>query len=298
MLRIGFHMFVVVLSMGADVALARLAQEAAATREPSKPAIPPKEKARLEWPTFEPFEFARLLHASSMNKESGAFDPVAAAKQLREVCDLQKNIRGFDGEISTELSKKMMWSMVPIFLIELEPLSRDLDWDVDELALASLITEQLRKLPEPVEVDLAKPETRADGLEKIATWFKAQVKEPKRFGEMILSMEQGPYFGTAADVPEGAKVVGEMSVTKNLQLKVLDVEGSDRRVAAYRDGERIWARTLRYHGDFGPLNTIGFLGGRAKPLGPYGYRAPMSYGENASLFLDADGNFLFYLLGF
>lgn len=273
------------------------AQDDSSAQEPGKPASPPRDKARMEWPTFEPFEFARLLHASSVNKKSGAFDPVAAAKQLREFLSVLKNVKGLDGRAS-EVSGKMKWTFVPIFMIELEPLTRDLDWDADELALASFITEQLKALPEGIEVDLAESETRADGLEKIATWFKTQVKAPKRYGEMILSMEQGPYFGTAADVPEGANVVGVMSVTENLQLKVLDVEGADRRVAAYRDGEQIWARTLRYGGDFGALNTIYFLEDQATPLGPYGFGAPMSYGENATLFLDPEGNFLFYLLGF
>lgn len=296
MQRIKYYALFASLTLVAVTAFGRSAQDDSSTQEPAKPASPPRDEARLEWPTFEPFEFARLLHANSMNEKSGEFDPLASAKQLRELCKSMQDFKGLDGR-NAEVTRKMKWSFVPIFMIELEPLTRDLDWDADELALASFIAEQLKAVPEGIEVDLAKPEMRAEELEKLATWFQNQVKEPIRYGEMILSMEQGPYFGTAADVPEGANVVGVMSVTETLQLKVLDVEGSDRRVAAYRDGEKIWARTFRYGGDQGALNTIRFLGAEATYLGRYGYCAPMSYGENASLFLDAKGNFLFYLLG-
>lgn len=298
MRRIEYLAICVALSAFSSLSPARIPQEEVPKLRSKERADAENDSERLEWPTFEPFEFARLIHAKSFDENSGTFDPEFSAKQLRELIDGLQNFEELSDAAANRVRLKMAWSLVPIFLIELEPLIHDLDWDASELDLAVLATNHLKLLPEGVEVDLAAPEGRRKGLEKIVKWFTTQVKDPIRYGEMILSMNQGPYVGIVAEVTANAKIVGAVDVTKSVELKLLDVEGADRRIAAYRDGELIWARTFMHFDSREAVNNVRFLSRRIEVLGSYGFRVEMNYGENLSLYLDPDGNFQFYLQSF
>lgn len=98
----------------------------------------------------------------------------------------------------------------------------------------------------------------------------------------------------------GARTVQELAGTRyqTIELKVHDVEGSDRRLAAYRDRKPIWARTLANFGGSHSLNNLEFLGDRVEALGLYGFRVAMIDGRSMSVYLDSEGNFLFYMLSF
>jgi len=197
------------------------------------------------------------------------------------------------GEKASEDRRLWYWQ-VPMVLDELRPLWDTLEWEAAQLqrALAAAHFFAKQEGPRTLRFVEGKHAENQLQLEQLMAWFRVEAGKPESFALMLISDEDGPW-----------PLADAKAATKELETGALDFEGG-RRLVLRHDGKGAgpwmlqlvagkkaqWTKALsRVPGDA----ELRFSG-EPQPMGERGWVLSLDSGRTHTLYLDAQGQPLFY----
>ena len=248
--------------------------------------------------SFEPFFASRMWGVS--------FGPTAPTPVSDEfVVQLEELARKITSDLSvvdehpanrTDLdpamssSRRSAWAMIPFVVLQLQALPGHDDWQSIHVRAADAIV-AVAKAADP-SVDVGFHEDSAarnrESLQHLLTWFDEQSLDPQRLGYMIFTLDDGPWRlmpSQNACVPTESK-----PITGDFALRLCRQESGRWSIEGIRDDAPVWSRELTEV----PKSALSFAPGEAIPLGKYGWRINMTFGELVHFYIDRRLEPMFY----
>jgi len=203
-------------------------------------------------------------------------------------------------ELDPEPHRESAWKLVPSLFAALRPLCDKDEWSRHDVECANVIASHLARSVASPSVSFTE-ESTADNRERLRTlvrWFRERTSEPRTLGCMILTMDDGPFYGVDAGESvlfskRDAVVAGQFQVTLGEcprgDTTVWALRGS-------RGGRVLWTRILSRDGR--PIREAVMLQhDMVEEFGPYGWRVHLGVaGEHGHVYIGRDGHLLFYFL--
>jgi len=271
----------------------------------------------LEYPTFEPFVASRMYEVLFAQPEKvdlaelaeavETFDEVnEAGKAAGERAGGIERSRGPSALLrpSVPASEEPLLSLLPVVMIRMAPLWESESWSEDQVLLAQQSATFLSRFagaPALVFEEDADKSNRA-AIEDLVRWFHATVGRPEVMAAMIFTMDDGPYAGLPYETSRVFPSTDTKALDEHIELRLAEIErdGEPWLLQCVRDGELLWSRVVSGKPD-GGVRSARFSQSEAQPLGTYGWKVFMrvewTYGaEGAHIYVDTEGNLLFYFL--
>jgi hypothetical protein len=257
--------------------------------------------AEEPFPTFEPFVASRMWSigfgepgtllspdemSTTLNRVIGEFDSVTK--------DLPPDSAAVAPELDAgiNLADRGIWSMLPAAVMQLRPLWDRPDWSGDEIALANSVARLIATVDQRVEFRFQTGHDQANqiSLGKLAEWFKAQTRQPNRYGYMIFTLDEGPWMGLDYSQRSSLTILDRQTIDGDFTLQLCQTVGEQWCLQGLQGGIVEWTKILtQVPGDEFMFTTDG-----PTALGPYGWKVHMTFGEYTHVYLDRDKRFLFY----
>jgi hypothetical protein len=292
-------------------ALAALAVLAAQDPSATAPQEPP-----LAYPTFEPFLSSKVqalifgdvdkVDLDELSKKLAQLDEVQRVSKDAAEKVAPKPTEGPSAALLPKLDGKQdaIYSLLPIVMIKLRALWDAPSWTDEQCASASKAAEIVARLPDApaLAFEKSKDEKNHAELERLVRWFYAQTAKPHLYAAMIFTLDDGPFAGLPFDAPAALPSERVQKLDEHLELRLSKVERAKEPwvLQCLRDGKPLWARVISAAPDQS-VGEVGFTSAPPTRHGRYGWtvhlHADWTYGdEHAPVYLDAQGNFLFYFL--
>jgi hypothetical protein len=268
----------------------------------------------LTYPTYEPFVSTPMFEVLFEDLEH--LDLSALAEQVGELSGIKVHSRGPvepvtgddaqplpSARLSPELpaGERTLYVLLPVVMMKLEPLWGATNWTPEQVTLAksaATIVGRIEGAPALV-FEERKPAENQAALERLVRWFKATATRPECCAAMIFSLDAGPYAGRVFETDEALPAAATQRIDEHLELRLCKVERPAEPcvLQLFRDGALVWSRVLSGAPD-GAISEAVFTS-QVQALGAYGWRVPFktrwSHGvDQGQLYLDADGDLLFY----
>lgn len=244
----------------------------------------------LHFPTFEPFAASRMWKfiAVEVSTESGP-DYAEQARGLRELI-------GAPGESSSEMAREeldpeFLWCMVPPLLIQLEPLWNSEDWTLDAREFAQLVGYTLNEIDSSASFEFRASDQADPALElrRIVRWFNRQIEDPQSYGQMIFTMDDGPWLPDSLPPDLALEASEAQQITEQFLLEIGQHPDHGWWMRGVEDGATTWIVGLGHVPDepfhFGKSPTA---------LGSYGWKINAYFHEYTHLYLSPEYELLFY----
>lgn len=284
------------------------------------PKTPPPEEAPqpIEFPTFGPFQEARMFKLFA--KDVDKVDLAKAAAQQKQIADIQKESREVAEKYGEQRSRetagalllpelenaaRAQYSLVPVAMMQIEPLWKVEKWTTEHLARAASPLEYLGSIAGAPQLALKEGKDTENHvqLEKLVRWFDDQIAKPELYASMIITMDDGPFVGlpyakTGVLEARSTAVLDEKTA---MELHLCKDESLPEPwiLQVVKAGKPLWTRVF----SGSPRGTISEaeLSKSTKHWPRYGWKAFLkirwSYGsEMAYLYLSPKGELCFYFL--
>ena len=249
-------------------------------------------------PSFEPFFASRMWNVAFGPRASMA----VTSELVETVEELTQEIRSeraktFErtlepSDLNPQLSdhQRMVWSMVPFSVLQLRELPKDGRWNPLEIRLAKAVG-RIAEAADPEMGTLVfgeSPTHNRESLERIFIWFSSQTRDPLIAGYMIFTMDDGPW----RPLPTESKCLdGEIKpVGDEFELRICRTPSGHWLIEGLEDSVPVWSRELAEI----PSTSLKFGEGDAIPLGTFGWRINMSFGEIVHFYVDPRFEPMFY----
>lgn len=273
--------------------------------------------ARLEYPTFEFATSSRMFPLVG-----GALDRVdlaELAEQLDRVGAINEESRDFAERLTgtrpregpsaelrpgVEPGERLLYALVPIVMLKLEPLWHAPTWSGEQVELANDAAKIVGRIGGAPVLAFEPGDDAGNraGLEQLVRWFRGSAARPETLAAMIFTLDDGPFVGLPYAAAPALPAVQRQRIDAHTELSLSQVEreGESWVLQGVRDGEPIWSRVVSGL-PIGEVAEVRLLGVAPQELGAYGWHVPFrvdwKYGrEQAHLYLDPEGELLFYFL--
>lgn len=193
---------------------------------------------------------------------------------------------------SLGMTERFLWTMIPSTFLRLQPLWQKEEWTEDEVKFARSAAQLVDTLsPEShFEFRLNHGLENHENLDRMIEWFRVQAKEPQRYGYMIITFDDGPWLAPSYYSSDSLTTFERVAISDEFDLELCKTATDQWILRGVTNGEITWIKVLSKV----PPGDFGFLPSAVTPLGSYGWKINMSFGEYTHVYLDAQKELLFY----
>ncbi len=259
------------------------------------------------YPSFEPFTASRMW---PLMGEPQVSVPVGEAATeidnfLDEIDNLLNEANIFDEQapvgatedpetLDPNLSTKerLLWLEIPVTFLQLQPLWHKDEWTEDEVNFARSSARLVAAVSPQSRFEFQQNHDleNRENLNRMVDWFRLQAKEPHRYGYMIHTFDDGPWLALDYDAGSDLTIIDKVAISDGFDLELCKTTTDQWCLRGVAHGEVTWTKVLSKV----PSGDFGFLPSALTPLGPYGWKINMSFGEYTHVYLDAQNQLLFY----
>jgi hypothetical protein len=197
------------------------------------------------------------------------------------------------GEKVGEDRRLWLWQ-VPIVLDRIAPLWQEGEWDEAQLAQAGVAARFFAQQegPPALRFSAGRHAENVAQLDRLMAWFRAEVARPESYALMLITDEDGPFVPAQGQAASKEKELGALALddARRLVLRRDDKGGGPWMIQLQKGKKPAWTRTLT---EVPPDAALRFVG-EPVPLGEQGSLVRLDFGRALSLYLDGQGQPLFY----
>lgn len=291
------------------VLLAAAATTSAVTAQDAPTPPPTAASQAAPSPGLEPFKESRFWKVATEHvRKEGLTGPALKAMQQEFTVVRSTNAvaaaegRDVDGtKLAEDLilgfkvdeARKIWFWQVPIVLDQLAPLWAVAEWDADQLARAQVAADFFARQSGPPRLVFAEGRSAENHaqLEALADWFRKEVAQPESYALMIVTDDDGPWRPVESKPGRSKETATrELDAERTLVIRRDEKPDAPWLVQLHKGKKVLWTRALTQV----PSGSKLRFQGNPKPLGEHGWVVPMNFGESTALYLDAEGEALFY----
>jgi hypothetical protein len=167
------------------------------------------------------------------------------------------------------------------------------EWTPDDIEMANKISGILENYDGSPKVKFTNNvKNNLNEIGKISVWFQELTGNPEIYGRMIFTFDDGPWRPLPLETDKQFPAIDSQLVGSDFSLRLCRIEDINGQwcLQCVKDNELLWSIILSKI----PGDHFGFHNKKPMLLGNYGWKISMEFGEYVHLYLDPDGQPLFY----
>jgi hypothetical protein len=279
-------------------------------KKPAAPPAPPRVEAKhvASFPELTAFRRSPFWAKAVDHLSRGGFTDDAVASMNQEFTVLRMGIESGRearavpaplnptarlGEKVGEDRRLWLWQ-VPIVLDQIAPLWKEGEWDAAQLAQAGVLARFFAQQegPPALRFVAGRHAENTTQLDRLMAWFRAEAARPESYALMLITDEDGPFVPAEGQAASKEKELGALALDegRRLVLRRDDRGGGPWLIQLQKGKKPAWTKTLT---EVPPDAALRFEG-EPVGLGEQGSLVRLDFGRALSLYLDAQGQPLFY----
>jgi hypothetical protein len=191
------------------------------------------------------------------------------------------------------LKKNADYMVLPWLMAKLEPLWKKPEWYKDDIELANKVAALLKIYKDAPEVNFKADETHNQReLEKIVAWFQKLTEDTETYANMIFTLDDGPWRPLPFETDKLLPAIDSQDVADDIALRLCNIERCEGNwcLQCVKNGDLFWSAILSKI----PEGDFGFAEREPTYLWEYGWKIHMVSSEYVHLYLNREGQLLFY----